>query len=61
MLRLPPRVDNFLLKRRERTLAARSEMLEHKEGGCFGGLEHESPKFKWMPRVYREVDYTQGP
>ena len=37
------------------------EMLEDKEDGWFGGLEHDSPKVKWMRRVCPRVDYTQTP
>ena len=54
-------VHSFLLKRRERTLAARSavlEMLEVKEGRRFGRLDNDSAKVKWMWRVYPRVDYT---
>ena len=57
-------VHSFLLKRRERTLAARFEvleMLEGKEGRWFGRLDDDSPKVKWMRRVYPRVDYTQAP
>ena len=57
-------VRSFLLKRRERTLAARSdglEMLEVKEDSWFGRLDDDSPKVKWMRRVYPRVDYTQAP
>ena len=52
---------SFLLKRRERTLAARSavlEMLEVKEDRRFGRLDDDSAKVKWMRRVYPRVDYT---
>ena len=46
---------SFLLKRREGTLAARSEvleMLEVKNGRWFGRLDDDSPKkVKWMRRV----------
>ena len=51
----------FLLKRRERTLAASSkvlEMLEVKEDTRFGRLDDDSAKVKWMWRVYPRVDYT---
>ena len=51
----------FLLKRRERTLAVRSavlEMLEVKEDRRFGRLDDDSAKVKWMWRVYPRVDYT---
>ena len=46
------------------TLAARSEvleMLEGKEDRGFGRLDDDSPKVKWMRRVYPRVDYTQAP
>ena len=55
---------SFLLKRRERTLAARSEVLEIlgvKDGRWIGKLGDDSPKVKWMRRVYPRVDYTQAP
>ena len=56
MRRLSPRVcrievHSFLLKKRERTLAARSavlEMLEVKEDRRFGRLDDDSAKVKWM-------------
>ena len=54
----------FFLKRRERTLKARSEvleMLEVKEDRWFGRLDDGSPKVKWMRHVYPRVDYTQAP
>ena len=54
-------VHSFLLKRRERTLAARSvvlEVLEVKEDRRFGRLDDDSAKGKWMWRVYPRVDYT---
>ena len=54
-------VHSFLLKIRERTLAARSavlEMLEVKEDRRFGRLDDDSAKVKWMWRVYPRVDYT---
>ena len=54
-------VHSFLLKRRERTLAARSavlEMLEVKEDRRFGSLDDDSAKVKWMWRVHLRVDYT---
>ena len=54
-------VHSFLLKRRERTLAAKSavlEMLEVKEDRRFGRLDDDSAKVKWMWRVYPRVDYT---
>ena len=44
-------VHSFLLTRRERTPAARSEvldMLEVKEDMWFGRLDDDSPKVKWM-------------
>ena len=37
------------------------EMLEVKEDRWFGGLEDDSPKVKWIRRVYPRVDYTQAP
>ena len=45
-------------------LASRSEvleMLEVKDGRWFGRLDDDSPKVKWMRRVYPRVDYTQAP
>ena len=57
-------VHSFLLKRRESTLAARSEvleMLEVKDVRWFGRLDDDSAKVKWMRRVYPRVDYTQAP
>ena len=54
-------VHSFLLKRRERTLAARSavlEILDVKEDRRFGRLDDDSAKVKWMWRVYPRVDYT---
>ena len=54
-------VHSFLLKRRERTLAARFavlEMLEVKEDRRLGRLDDDSAKVKWMWRVYPRVDYT---
>ena len=54
-------VHSVLLKRRERTLAARSavlEMLKVKEDRRFGRLDDDSAKVKWMWRVYPRVDYT---
>ena len=57
-------IHSFLLKRRERTLAARSEvleMLEVKGDRWFGRLDDDSRKVKWMRRVYPGVDYTQAP
>ena len=50
------RVHSFLLKRRESTLAVRSEVLEMLEV-----KDDDSPKVKWMRRVYSRVDYTQAP
>ena len=55
------KVHRFLLKRRERTLAARCavlEMLEVKEDRRFGRLDDDSAKVKWIWRVYPRVDYT---
>ena len=57
-------IHSFLLKRRGRALKARSEvieMLEVKEDTWFGRLNDDSPKVKWMLRVYPRVDYTQAP
>ena len=53
--------SKFFTQRRERTLAARSavlEMLEVKEDRRFGRLDDDSAKVKWMWRVYPRVDYT---
>ena len=36
-------------------------MLDVKEDKWFGGLEDDSPKVKWMRRVYPRVDYTRAP
>ena len=36
-------------------------MLEAKDDGWFGRLGDDSPKVKWMRRVYPLVDYTQAP
>ena len=36
------------------------EILEVKDGRLFGRLD-DSPKVKWMRRVYPRVDYTQTP
>ena len=50
-----------LFKRRERTLAARSavlEMLEIKEDRRYGRLDDDSAKVKWMWRVYPRVGYA---
>ena len=58
------RVHSFLLKKRQRTLATRSEgldMLEVKHDRWFGRLDDDSPKVKWMRRVYSRADYTQAP
>ena len=66
MRRLSPTVwsNCFVsLKRREKTLAARSEvleMLEPVEDRWFGRLDDDFPKVKWMRRVYPRV-YTQVP
>ena len=57
-------VHSFLSKRKERTLEARSEvleMLEVKEDRWLGRVDDGSPKVKWMRRVYPRVDYTQAP
>ena len=57
-------VELFFYSREERTLAARSEvleMLEVVEDRRFGRLDDDSPKVKWMRRVYPRVDYTQAP
>ena len=35
-------------------------MLEVKDGRWFGRLDDDSPKVKWMRRVYPRVDYTQA-
>ena len=48
----------------ERTLAARSEvleMLEVMEDRWLGRLDDDSPKVKRMRRVYLRVDYMQAP
>ena len=37
------------------------EMLEIKDERWFGRLDDDSPKAKWMRRVYPRVDYTQAP
>ena len=50
--------DNGSLKRRGRTLAAWSkvlDMLEDKECSWFEGLVNDSHKVKWMGRVYPGV------
>ena len=36
-------------------------MLEVKDGTWFERLDHDSPKVKWMRRVYPRVDYTPAP
>ena len=57
-------VHSFLLKRRQKTLEARSEvleMLEVKVDRWFGRLDDGSPKVKLMRRVYPRVDYMQAP
>ena len=36
-------------------------MLEVKDGRWFGRLDDDSPKVKWMRRVYPRVGYTQAP
>ena len=54
-------VHSFLLRRRERTLEARSEVLEMIEDRWLRRLDNGSPKVKWMRRVYPRVDYTQAP
>ena len=36
------------------------EMLKVKEDRWFGGLEDDSPKVKWMRRVFSRVDYKQA-
>ena len=36
-------------------------MLEVKDGRWFGRLDEDSPKVKWMRRVYPRVDYTPAP
>ena len=36
------------------------EMLEANEDMWFGRLADDSPKVKWMRRVYPRVDYTQA-
>ena len=37
------------------------ELLEVKDGRWFGRLGDDSPKVKWMRRVYPRVDYTPAP
>ena len=54
-------VHSFLLKRRERTLAARSavlEMLGVKEDRRSRSLGDDSAKVKWMWLVCPRVDHT---
>ena len=49
---------------REERLATRSEVLEMlrvKDGRWIGRVDNDSPKVKWMRRVYHRVDYTQVP
>ena len=49
---------SFLLKRRESTLSVRSEVLEVlevKDDKWFGRLDDDSPKVKWIRRVYPEL------
>ena len=56
-------VHSFLVMRKERTLEARSDvlqMLEVKKDRWVGRLDDGSPKVKWMRRVYPRVDYTQA-
>ena len=36
-------------------------MLEVKDGRCFGRLDDDSPKAKWMRRVCPRVDHTHAP
>ena len=63
MVELRP-IGSFLLKRRERTLEARSEvleMLEVKVDRWFGRLDDGSPRVKWMRRVCPRVDHTRAP
>ena len=51
-------VHSFLLKRRERTLEARSEVLEILEvkgDSWFGRLDDGSPKVKWMRACIPEL------
>ena len=36
-------------------------MLGVKDGRWIGKLDDDSPKVKWMRRVYHRVDYTQAP
>ena len=36
-------------------------MLEVKDDRWLRGLEDDSPKVKWMRRVYPRVDYTLAP
>ena len=37
------------------------EILEDKEDSWFEGLEDDSPKVKWMRRVYPRIEYTRAP
>ena len=37
------------------------EIFEVKDGRWFERLDDDSPKVKWMRRVYPRVDYTQAP
>ena len=37
------------------------ELLEVKDGRWFGRLDDDSPKVKWMRRMYPRVDYTPAP
>ena len=36
-------------------------MLEVRADRWFRGLEEDSPKVKWIRRVYSRVDYMQAP
>ena len=36
-------------------------MLEVKKDRWFGGFGDDSPKVKWMRRMYPRVDYKQSP
>ena len=59
-----PKYVSYVHRRESTTLAARSEvleLLEVKDGRWFGGFDDDSPKVKWMRRVYPRVDYTQAP
>ena len=58
------RLSPIFTQEKERTLEARSEvleMLEVKEDKWFGRLDDGSPNVKWMRRVYPQVDYTLAP